>query len=244
LVQRAALELDVAPEEYEALEPRLRSGRPMLQIADALINGSGLCRRLGEPSVPGGPAYIGQIVAEMLSRHDVWPLKDFVETRSNAVHHQDQCKTSCYRCVQRFSNRSYHGLLDWRLGLAYLRALVDPTYGCGLNPGETQLPELAGWRERAQALAAEVAFMRPSAMHAETLPHTGLPCIVERGEKETWRYVVLHPLWRKDGEALSKILGSDYHEGMMAVDTYNLERRPLRVLAELRERRANQEPAA
>jgi hypothetical protein len=128
--------------------------------------------------------------------------------------------------------------------LAYLRALVDPSYCCGLNLGEAQLPELAGWRERAHALAAEVAFMRPSAMRAEILPHTGLPCIVERGEKETWRYVVLHPLWRKDGEALSKILGSDYHEGMIAVDTYNLERRPLRVLAELRERRANQEAAA
>ncbi|MYM70358.1 DEAD/DEAH box helicase [Pseudoduganella sp. FT55W] len=244
LVQRAALELDVAPEEFDALEPRLRNGRPMLQIADSLINGSGLCRRLGEPSVPGGPAYIGQIVAEMLSRHDVWPLKDFVETRSDAVHHQDQCKTSCYRCVQRFSNRSYHGLLDWRLGLAYLRALHNPSYGCGLNLGEAKLPELAGWRERAHALAAEVAFMRPSAMRAEILPHAGLPCIVERSDKETWRYVVVHPLWRKDGDALRKILGSDYHEGMIAVDTYNLERRPLRVLAELRERRANQVPSA
>jgi hypothetical protein len=29
---------------------------------------------------------------------------------------------------------------------------------------------------------------------------------------------------------------------MIAVDTYNLERRPLRVLADLRERRANQQP--
>jgi hypothetical protein len=45
LVQKAALKLDVAPDEFEALEPRLRHGRPMLQIADTLINGSGLCRR-------------------------------------------------------------------------------------------------------------------------------------------------------------------------------------------------------
>lgn len=47
LVNKAALALDVSPDEFEALEPRLRSGSPMLQIADALINGSGLCRRLG-----------------------------------------------------------------------------------------------------------------------------------------------------------------------------------------------------
>ena len=212
----------------------------MLQIADALINGSGLCRRLGEPSVPGGNSYIGQIVEAILSRDDAWPLKDFVETQPHGVHHQDQCMTSCYRCVQRFSNRSYHGLLDWRLGLAYLRVLVNPAYGCGLNQAEDELPELVGWRKRAHALADEVALMRPSAMHSEILPHTGLPCIVEQSGKETWRYVVLHPLWKKDVEALSVILGSDYQEGMLPVDTYNLERRPLRVLANLRERRASQ----
>lgn len=33
LVQRAAIDLDVAADEFEALEPRLRDGRPMLQIA-------------------------------------------------------------------------------------------------------------------------------------------------------------------------------------------------------------------
>lgn len=240
LIQRAALELDVSPEEFVALEPRLRGGRPMLQIADALINGSGLCRRLGEPSVPGGPSYIGQIVEAIFSRDDAWPLKDFVETHPHAIHHQDQCMTSCYRCVQRFGNRSYHGLLDWRLGLAYLRALANPAYSCGLNPSEDEFPELAGWRTRAHALAEEVALMRPSAMHSEKLPHTGLSCIVEQSGTETWRYVVLHPLWKKNPEALRAILGSDYQEGMIPVDTYNLERRPLRVLADLRERRAGQ----
>ena len=148
--------------------------------------------------------------------------------------------TSCYRCVQRFSNRSYHGLLDWRLGLAYLRALVNPAYGCGLNPGEDELPELAGWSTRAHALAEEVALMRPSAMHSETLPYTGLSCIVEQSGTGTWRYVVLHPLWKKDMDTLIAILGTDYQEGMIPVDTYNLERRPLRVLADLRERRASQ----
>jgi transcription initiation factor TFIIIB Brf1 subunit/transcription initiation factor TFIIB len=240
VVQRASLELDVAPDEFEALEPRLRRGRPILQIADALINGSGLCRRLGEPSTIGGPSYIAQIVESILSRSDAWPLKDFVEADIKSVRHQEQCMTSCYRCVQRFSNRSYHGLLDWRLGLAYLRAFVDPKYGCGLNPGEHALPELSGWRARSASLAEEVASMRPSAMHTEILPHTGLSCIVERAHDETWRYVVSHPLWRKDAEALQEILGSDHQDGMIAVDTFNLERRPLRVLAALREHRAQQ----
>lgn len=55
LVQKAALELDVAPDEFEALEPRLRGGRPVLQIADALINGSGSAGDLESPGQTADP---------------------------------------------------------------------------------------------------------------------------------------------------------------------------------------------
>lgn len=237
LVQRAALELDVSAEEFEALEPRLRNGRPMLQIADALINGSGLCRRLGEPNIPGGPPYVAEIVETILSRADQWPLKDFLSPYRDGGSHQEQCKTSCYQCIQRFSNRAYHGLLDWRLGLSYLRAFTDSKYACGLNPGEDKLPELAGWVERAYSLAEDIAFMRPSALSHERLSHSGLPCIIEHSSNETWRYVLVHPLWRKNSETLAGILGPDYVPGIHAVDTYNLERRPLQVLAGLRHNR-------
>lgn len=238
LVQRAALELDVSAEEFEALEPRLREGRPMLQIADTLINGSGLCRRLGEPNVPGGTSYISEIVDAILSRTDQWPLADFLASYGDGGSHQGQCKTSCYRCIQRFSNRAYHGLLDWRLGLSYLRALTDPEYACGLNLGEHKLPELAGWRERSHTLAEEIVSMRPRSLSHERLSHSGLPCIVERSNGEAWHYIVLHPLWRKDQETLSGILGPDFVQGMLAVDTYNLERRPLQELARLRHERS------
>lgn len=237
LVQRAALELDVSAEEFEALEPRLRDGRPMLQIADALINGSGLCRRLGEPNIPGGPSYISEIVEAILSRTGQWPLADFLASYGDGGSHQRQCKTSCYRCIQRFSNRAYHGLLDWRLGLSYLRALTDPEYACGLNPGDENLPELTGWLERAHTLAEDIVSMRPSSLSHEQLAHSGLSCIIERSGGEAWRYIVLHPLWRKDPETLGGILGPDFVPGMLAVDTYNLERRPLQVLARLRHER-------
>ena len=239
LVQRAALELDVSAEEFEALEPRLRGGKPMLQIADTLINGSGLCRRLGEPNVPGGPSYITEIVNAILSRTDQWPLADFLASHVDGGSHQGQCKTSCYRCIQRFSNRAYHGLLDWRLGLSYLRALTDPEYACGLNPGDEKLPELTGWRERSHTLSEDIVSMRPSSLSHKRLSHSGLPCIVERSNGETWHYIVLHPLWRKDQETLSGILGPDFVPGMLAADTYNLERRPLQELARLRHERSS-----
>src|SRR5690606_11769381 len=94
-----------------------------------------------------------------------------------------------------------------------------------------------GWRERADALAEDIVSMRPKALSLERLSHSGLPCIIEHSSAETWRYVVVHPLWRKDTETLAGILGRDYVPGIDAVDTYNLERRPLQVLAGLRHNR-------
>ena len=118
LVQKAAIELDVAPDEFEALEPRLRGGRPVLQIADSLINGSGLCRRLGELRSDGRPGII-HLAEDIISDRGHWPLKDFL-----AGNHPETCAASCYACIQQFQNRRYHGLLDWRLGLAYLKAIL------------------------------------------------------------------------------------------------------------------------
>ena len=70
LVQKAALDLDVAPDEFEALEPRLRDGKPMLQIADSLINGSGLCRRLGQDRSDGTP-HIVHLIRETIEDHKI-----------------------------------------------------------------------------------------------------------------------------------------------------------------------------
>jgi len=58
--------LDVAPDEFEALEPRVRAGRPVLQIADTLINGSGLCRRLTDPDSDGIPQ-IAHLMSSILN---------------------------------------------------------------------------------------------------------------------------------------------------------------------------------
>jgi hypothetical protein len=70
LVQRAALELDIAPEEFEALEPRMRAGNPVLQITDLLVNGAGFCRRLAEPET-GGQRLIVRLMRSLVEdTHD------------------------------------------------------------------------------------------------------------------------------------------------------------------------------
>lgn len=224
IVQKAALDLDVAPSEFEALEPRLREGKPMLQMADSLINGSGLCRRLGEDRSDGTP-HIVRLIGDILSRTDAWPLVDFLQVDEEGDH-AARCQTSCYRCIQRYGNRSYHGLLDWRLGLAYLRALITPGYSMGLDAKDKDLPEIKGWSARALALAHAVEGMRPDSLIAEVHKPSGLPSLLERHNGGN-TYLIINPLWRTDGKHGEALSGG---APVRFVDTFNLERRPLRAL--------------
>lgn len=226
VVQKAALELDVAPDEFEALEPRLRHGRPLLQIADTLINGSGLCRRLCQAGADGRPD-VARIIDEILNAPAEWPLVDFM-----TVDHGDRCSTACYMCIQQYQNRRYHPLLDWRLGLAYLRAMTDLTYQCGLDGDFVSHPELNGWLERAHALAQSVASMRPQFWRMEPEGDMRLPCLVEtdgRGSVNR-RLLVIHPLWRADQKLLQHLGVTSSEVPTLVVDTFDLERRPLRAL--------------
>lgn len=224
LVQKAALDLDVASDEFEALEPRLREGKPMLQIADSLINGSGLCRRLGDDRSDGTP-HVVHLIREALKDETIWPLADFLRIDEDGDH-AARCQTSCYRCIQRYGNRSYHGLLDWRLGLAYLRALVMPEYTAGLDIKDQHFPETVGWKERAFALAKAVAGMRPESLVAEIHSPSKLPALRER-HKGGDTFLIIHPLWRTDGRFGEKLaVGCN----VKFIDTFNLERRPLRAI--------------
>jgi hypothetical protein len=223
LVQKAALYLDVASDEFEALEPRLRKGKPMLQIADSLINGSGLVRRLGDDS--DGTPQVLHLVREILTDETAWPLIDFLGDDDDGEH-AARCQSSCYRCIQRYGNRSYHGLLDWRLGLSYLRALINSDYTAGLDEKDRTFPETLGWHERAYALVCAVAGMRPDSFVAEMHKPSGLPALIDR-RSESGVYLVVHPLWRIDGD-----FGKNLSGGMEVkfLDTFNLERRPLRAV--------------
>ncbi|MFO1800033.1 hypothetical protein QOT89_22360 [Pseudomonas aeruginosa] len=224
LVQKAALDLDVSPDEFEALEPRLREGNPMLQIADSLINGSGLCRRLGEDRSDGTP-HIVHLIQEMLADRAIWPLIEFLSVDEDGDH-AARCQTSCYRCIQRYGNRSYHGLLDWRLGLTYLRALVTPGYTAGLDAKDQMFPETTGWSQRALALAEAVAGMRPDSLSVEVHGPSNLPVLREK-HKGGDTFLIVHPLWRVDGDFGKSLSGG---AEVKFLDTFNLERRPLRAI--------------
>lgn len=196
----------------------------MLQIADSLINGSGLSRRRGENRSDGTP-HVVHLIHEIFGDEAAWPLVDSLRVDEHGDHAK-RCQASCYRCIQRYGNRSYHGLLDWRLGLGYLRALVSPSYSSGLDAADQNFPEIRGWSERAFALTETAASMRPDSFSAEIHKASGLPSLREKQQGGT-TFLVAHPLWRTDGEFGEKLSGND---DVSFLGTFNLERRPLRAI--------------
>jgi hypothetical protein len=237
-VNRASLQLDIDPEEFDVLEPRLY-GRdtqlPLLQITDHLVNGAGFCKRLSTPEVEGGAPWVAELVRSILEDASQYPRNKF----EHASH--GSCESACYRCLLRYGNQSFHGLLDWQLGMVFLRALVDPNFRCGLD-GNEAASGLQGWSQYAARLAAEMAsrfrggqpdcFKGVHAFRIE-MPDKGL---------SPWM-LVAHPLWEFD-QIAGPSPGTRLHEAYMSAitedgppgcwDTFNLSRRQVLVRERIR----------
>lgn len=128
LIYAAATRLDVDPEEFEVLEPRVfgaadEDRRPVLQICDYLVNGSGLCDRLHADGDSGVP-----LVVELM-REIVAPDAALASDQA----HRSSCYQACYECLCRFGNQPFHGLLDWRLGLDVLCMLLEGDFSAGVD---------------------------------------------------------------------------------------------------------------
>lgn len=224
LVQRAALDLDIAPEEFDALAPNIMvspSGErlPYLQISDALPNGSGFCRHLlGDSTIP-----VSALIGSILDEEGAWPRTDVADAE-----HMKRCGASCYRCLQRYNNRNFHGLLDWRLGLSYLRAMVDPCYECGAD-GDYGHFELSDWTKTAKELAAQTNTFIPGNTVSSVKGRADIPVFSLDERNSRWG-VVVHPLWNR--ERLFDALGLD--RSHVPVDSFELSRRPLHVLQRAR----------
>jgi len=251
LVNRASMDLDIDPEEFDVLEPRIYGGGgahlPLLQITDHLVNGAGFCRNLwdnetsGQPrvantisSILGGSGSSVEILQEVDNdaRKLGYPLSEFL-----ACEHGD-CDSACYLCLLRYGNQPFHGILDWQLGASYLRAIVDPSFQCGLD-GNFEFWGIERWPNYAQNLASEMAN-RFSGHHNE---FAGVPAFrVSLGRDLSPWVLVAHPLWDWDNE--SDIEGgtilSEAREAAgefgdpLCWDTFNLARRQVRVREWLR----------
>jgi hypothetical protein len=223
LINRAAIELDVDPEEFDVIEPRgLRvegSHRlPVLQFADRLVNGAGLCAALGADR-GNLPPLVVEFASSVVGDPEKYPLVRFAGPQ-----HRAECERACYQCLLRHSNQGHHGLLDWRLGLAFVNTLVSSTYDAGLF-GNADDPSVADWSAEVERSLLRLRARDPSLVTGSA---GGLHTF-RLGQESDWS-IVVHPLWNtEDPQGRLKKAIEELGYRPHVVDSFSLDRRPWKV---------------
>lgn len=208
----AAENLDADPEEFDISNVRqvaLDSGGSVGEIvlSDHLPNGSGFVRWLYEH----WPAILSILVDGYA------PQNSFAGGILSSEHRQ-ACDSASYDCLRQYRNMSYHGLLDWRLGVSLLRCLRSSEFQAGAD-GDFDLPDLEGWLDTASELRDTFC----DSFGCESRTFGELPGL----EIGTRQVVVVHPLWNRQAasgmlaQALSQI--EPVRAGFL--DSFNLLRR-------------------
>jgi len=166
-----------------------------------------------------------------LYKHDNWrrileiitgPNPDddsFIGKLVSAAHAQD-CASASYDCLCVYRNMSYHGLLDWRLGISVLRVLQDANHFCGID-GDFRKPELSGWLDFARELQSNFCQSFESCRPLEFGP---LPGWTVAGRNA----IIIHPLWstkRPSGILAESLSTLNPDDEVRLIDTFNLYRR-------------------
>jgi DEAD/DEAH box helicase domain-containing protein len=204
--------LDIDPEELDISNVRqvtLGTGQKAGEIVinDHIANGAGFT------------AWIAAHWSELLlSTVSLAPPTDSFPGALISSNHRASCDSSCYDCLRQYRNMSYHGLLDWRLGLSLLRCLASGSFRCGLDGGFTE-PDIADWPAFATAWRNTFCgcFAACTPRQFGPLPgfEVGGRCVI-----------VVHPLW--DTYAPDGLLAQAISEATTPVkflDTFNMLRR-------------------
>ena len=221
LAQRAALDLDIDPDEFDVLEPRRTRNAngdeiPLLQMADQLVNGAGFCERLARPGNDGQPLIVG-IIRSIVHDLECYPLADFLD-----ADHIASCDQACYRCLQRYGNRAWHGLLDWRLGLTFLHQCLDADFACGLDGRFEVNPALSDWPILASRYATAMARL---GIKSESLTLDSGLSAFRLSPKSPW-VLIIHPLWDNESPiGLLKDALAELGPSAKTRDTFELARR-------------------
>ena len=218
LLQASVAEaLDIDPDEIEIckIQGAKTDGFYVGEITlnDRLANGSGFVKWVSE----NWEAVLDSILSPDMKSDKQTFARKFL----NGEH--EGCLSACYDCMMTYNNRHYHGLLNWRLGLSYLRMLNDPTYACGLDRKFHTYSELKNWLPRARDDRDNFASLFTK---YKAIDWAGLPGLIRRGQK----VLITHPLWDFDnpsGILKDAIAEADTGEGQLrAVDTFDLMLRP------------------
>lgn len=210
ILQRAiASKLDVDPREIDVVDPVTVNKMGQVTLADEQVNGSGFVVDLFENFTEYADRILhggDQFFSKMMSDE-----------------HAENCDSTCYECLSNYNNMPYHGLLDWRLGIALFRLLVDSAYNVGVN-GDFDYPELRDWKRLALSLLETLnqSFEMNGDIHSDGV----LPYMVIDDNVHVF---VVHPLWKTDSSniVLSRAIrrAGAQREKVITIDTFNLVRR-------------------
>jgi hypothetical protein len=197
-------EIEVANISTRTLSNQLKVGE--IVLSDRLPNGAGFVREAHNNLL--------NIMRELYHPTRQGSYAEFFQRAEHLA-----CDSSCYDCLKVYRNMTYHGLLDWRLALSYLRILLDSNYCAGLT-GDFNLPELRGWVDMARRVRDNfVSYFNYQPEEWGMLPGF----IAGRN-----RYLVVHPLW--DTNRPTGILEEAVRAAGTRIaaffDTFNLLRRP------------------
>jgi ATP-dependent helicase YprA (DUF1998 family) len=215
----AADRLDIDPEEIDISNLRaipLGTGgfAGEIVLSDHLANGAGFTRWISE----NWELLLGDAM-------NVEPSQGSVVF--NLIRESHDCDSSCYDCLRQYRNMNYHGLLDWRLGLAILRVLANSGATVGID-GTFSLPELRRWPSFARILRDSFC----SSFQCVPQDFGSLPgCVI--GSKQV---IFVHPLWHTQqplGIVAEAVAAADQASEIRFLDTFNLLRRPSRAYQEL-----------
>jgi DEAD/DEAH box helicase domain-containing protein len=208
--------LDVDAEEIVVSNVRQRPITGGQRVGEIVLN----------DFLPNGSGFVGWMRenwAELLSAV-LRPQRDGFMRTVLSDNHRRRCETSCPDCLRHYRNMTYHGLLDWRLGLGLIRLLEDSSYQSGLV--DAPFPELSGpdagqnWRTSAQSLRNTfcAAFR-----NCEARAFGPLPGFTLNGRE----VIIVHPLWddyRPHG-FLADALAVCATPQPLFLDTFNIARR-------------------
>lgn len=179
----AAVVLDVAESELDVgIQPLMDMRAPFappsarIFVSDSLENGAGYSSYLG------APAEFEKLLVFMLGNGGSASLSFYGPIVGTP--HEDECSSSCHRCLRDYGNMPYHPLLDWRLALDMARLALDPAAAIDLAQPY--------WRTLVQRTAAP--YFQGLNYAQTTL--AGLPAGHDPGTGEV--LILIHPLWDQD----------------------------------------------
>lgn len=202
--------LDIDPEEIEvcSIQRTELNGDYVgtILLSDRLANGAGFVASVASDWE--------EILKEILSPSP----KSF---SGKLIRHS--CDSACYDCLKSYRNMPYHGLLDWRLGLAYLRVLQDSHFTCGLN-GQFDVPEIKDWLKNAEEECHKFVSMFDDYKYHRWGKLPGF-----RSEDRDRNIILVHSLWNTDnqkGLLAEAVADAGGLQKTQYLDTFNLLRRP------------------